>query len=536
MITNNLYTTVKYFSLACVMLVFASCSDNFFNVEVGERITPDQHYKDYIDAQTSFYGTLVPLQDVAANAVLVDGLRSDQMVLTENANTDLLEIGSLNMRAENPFLDASGYYKTIINVNEVLSKIQSAADRDRAFLDGELFDMRATLYGLRAWCYLNVVRNYGEVNWMDDNMTKLPEVLDGNKLSKTELLDTLINQFVADSIVYEGRFGRTEYVYAYFPNYKAVLGELYLEKGDYANAVKYLKLGMESVPNKTVGLGDLGDLGGVSSVYKVTNDYSELKWFNIFYNAENQYKENIGVIPYSINDNQPNPIVQYFLPTDLYMVKPAKQLVDSFETAVPTGTATMFGDINRGILGTYGYTSYDSVTMATGNNTYINKYSLDVNDPYSSDVILQRAGEVHLLLAEALNRAGRSDVALMLMNRGIFNEMPLNRPGDFGYWTQNQGIRGRARLTARVVPDSIEGRPITDMEKVDMIEDWIIEEKAMECAFEGHRMSDLIRVASRRDNPGEYIGSLIARKYSDPAKQAQVKTYYMDRKNWYLPK
>ncbi len=528
MTTNKIYTKVKYFGLACLMLAFASCSDEFFNVEVGERITEDEHYKDYIDAQASFYGTLINLQDVAANSILVDGLRSDQMVLNDNASSDLLEIGNLNMRAENPFLDKSGYYRTIINVNEVLTQIQNAADRDRDFLDDELSDMRATLYGLRAWCYLAIIRNYGEVNYLEDNLEELPEQLEGNKLNKTELLTVLIDQFHNDSVIWEGGLSRKENVYTQFPNYKAVLGEMYLELGDYQNAVKYLKLGMESVPSNSIGLNEISGLS-ISTVYKVTGDFGTNSWDNIFRNAENQYSENVCVIPYSINDGQPNPIVQYFLPTDKYMVKAAQHLVDSFFTAKPAGKTDYFGDIHRGFFYTFDYVDYDSISIVN-NMHFIKKYSINSSDPYSSDVILQRAGDVHLLLAEALNRNGRSDVAMMLLNSGIFSQAPGTRPNDFGYWVANRGIRGRVGLAPRVVPDTI---PLA--EQVERIEDFIIEEKAMECAFEGKRMSDLIRVAERRDNPEEYISSIIARKYSDPAMKSMVKNYYMNRENWYLP-
>jgi len=524
MTINKLYKTIGYFALACLALVTISCSDEFFEAEVGERITSDEHYDDFVDAKLSFYGTLISLQDVAANAVVVDGLRSDQMVLNDNATTDLKEIESLSMRASNSLLDKSGYYKTIINCNEVLSEIQVAADRDREFLDGEVYDMKSTLYGLRAWCYLTVARNYGEVNYFADNLSELPDDTDGNILSKEAIIDTLINQFIADSVIFDASQNgdnRKENVYVNFPSYKAVLGELYLEKGDYDNAIYYLRLGLEITPTDKL---DFSEFSASSSIYDLTA-YSDESWENIFKYSEYLYNENIAVIPYNQSEDQPNPVVQYFMPEDVFMIRPAQHLVDSMELAFQSNLRDT-GDIYRGIGATYD-------TIVAG-DYYISKYSQSIGGEYSTDIILQRAGGLHLLLAEALNRGGRTDDAMMFLNSGLKSERSSDRPSDFSKFSKNLGVRGRVSLAPRVFPsDSV--MAADGIDKVELVEDWILQEQAMECAFEGHRMSDIIRVAQRRDNPGEFIGELISRKYTDPGDIQAVKTYYSVEENWYLP-
>jgi len=304
---------------------------------------------------------------------------------------------------------------------------------------------------------------------------------------------------------------RTENVYQNFPNYKAVLGELYLEKGDYENAIDFFIMGLNTIPSGLTS----------STAYKVAS-YSKYSWGNIFVNSQNQMSENMCVIPYDLGEQQENPMVKYLLPDDQYAILPAQHLVDSMEFAIQS-TLKDTGDIYRGMGVTY-----DTISSGV---YYISKYSLDANDEYDTDIILQRAGGVHLLLAEALNRSGRSDDALILLNNGVSNEPSSNRPSDLALFYKNLGIRGRVYLAPRVVPDSI-----SDVEKVEMIEDWILQEKSMECAFEGTRMSDIIRVAERRDNPEGFIGEIIARKYSgDESKQAMVKAFYSDRNNWYLP-
>jgi len=71
-----------YQLLAVIVVVFTSfsCSDKFFDEKSGDRITPDQHYKSQIDALVSMEGAVVPLRTVIPKLIMIDGLRSDQMM------------------------------------------------------------------------------------------------------------------------------------------------------------------------------------------------------------------------------------------------------------------------------------------------------------------------------------------------------------------------------------------------------------------------------------------------------------------------
>lgn len=513
MIMKLHFNIFRQIAVLAVFAVLFSCSDDFFDVSVGERITPDQHFQSLQDANASMNGTLVYLQDVAPKLIILDGLRTDQMLPTDNADPFLKDLSDLNFAAGNPYLNYADLYKVIINVNETLAHIKSASDRDRDFKPEEWFDMRANLYGLRAWCYLNLVRIYGEATWIDGSLTTIPDDLNiGTVLRKDAILDTLINQFQRDSIVYDQNLmspARNQSNFQRFPNYKAVLGELYLEKNDYDNAIYYLKLGLETAP---VEVGNFA--------FKVDGSYAEVGWESIFKNGEIARAENMLVVPYSINNQQFNPLLDLLLPNQMYMVKPSQLLIDSMQMQISTKGDT--ADVFRGMGLTYD-------TTATG-QYFIKKYSMDESQPYSTDIVLQRAADIHLLLAEALNRAGQSDVALMFLNSGIGAEKVTSRPPGYAAFANNRGVRGRVLLTPRLVPDSVIG-----MDRIEMIEDLIIQEKALECAFEGKRMSDLMRVAARRDNPGAYLAEKITAKFSDPAKSAEVSAKLLNPVYWYIP-
>jgi hypothetical protein len=363
-----------------------------------------------------------------------------------------------------------------------------------------------------------LVRLYNKAAYFEDNMVSLPANLSQNILSKEAIIEKLIEQL---ETYFESEYTTTKYPelrIAHYPNNKAVLGELYLESGRYADAATYLKLACESYGNNTAML-------------KVDRSYRDAGWGAIFLNSESQSIENIMVVPYSRADDQFNPLANWFGYNREYMVKPTSIVIDSIFAQIPLQGDPM--DIYRGPI-TINATGVEwtSDTTYVLQNPYINKYALDVTNPESSDIILSRAADIHLLLAEAYNRMGdetSQKYALMLLNAGVNAENP--KPAPFSRWANNLGIRGRAYLKSREVParDSI---PLE--QRIDLIEDLIISERAMELAFEGKRWFDLVRIAERRNDPA-YLADRVAAKFTGTSYYDDVHAKLMNPANWYLP-
>lgn len=508
-----------YRLLAIIVVVFTSfsCSDKFFDEQSGDRITPDQHYKSIIDALTSLEGAVIPLRTAIPNLIMIDGLRSDQMDVTQNADGYLKAINDQVFTADNPYLDASDYYKVIININEALANVEKVYELDRNFDAYLLYYYRGAMVGMRSWVYLNILKLYGQAAWIDGNLTALPANLSQNMMSKAVLIDTLINQ--TQKLIFDPSVDKhAEYMYSsQYVNPKGILGELYLEKGDYANAAKYLQMAIESYANGT-------------SMYKVTNAYTQLAWKNIFVSAESQQTENIAVLPYNANEQQNNPLPQWMMFDDQFMVKPTQVLLDSFKTQIQL--KGIIGDEFRGIGATIDTTS-------TG-IPYINKYSVDKVEPLSSDIAISRAADLHLLLAEALNRSGDEKDALIILNAGFSAEKV--KPAPFFKWSANLGIRGRAYLMPKLVPDSIivvNGTDTTKVaftgeDRVRFVEDLIMDERALELAFEGKRWFDLVRIANRRNDPA-YLADKVAAKFAGTSNYDAIRNKLINPANWYLP-
>lgn len=499
--------------LSVFVFGLTSCSEDFFNRDAGDRITPDQHYKTSLDAQVSAAGTVVSLQDLMPKLIMLDGLRSDQMAVTPNADMYLREVHTHSYTASNPYTDASELYGLIVDVNEVLANLHNVAENDRNFDPYIEFYFRGALIGMRSWAYLTIARLYDEAAWIPDNLSSLPENLEQTFLSKDVLLDTLINQITP--YIHDDSDGneRVELKLPYFVNTKALLGEIYLEKNDYPNAATYLKLACESY-------------GDSPSMLKVDRTYTDEAWTSIFMNAESAGLENLSMIPFNSQEDQFNPLAQWLGHDFEYLVKPSAVLVDSFKAQIPP--AGDLGDFYRGIGASIG-----EDTVSLGADTllehYITKYALLPSDPFGTDIIISRAADLHLMLAEAYNRMGDETsqaYALMLLNDGVNAVNP--KPPEFVKWRNNIGIRGRVYLTPIEIPEEIIGE-----ERTLMIEDLIIAEKSLEMAFEGKRWFDLVRVAERRGDPA-FLADKVAAKFEGTPDYDVIHSKLMNPDNWYI--
>jgi tetratricopeptide (TPR) repeat protein len=502
---------------SAILVLSFGCKDDFFNETAGDRITPDQHYQSINDAYVSTQGAIITLQDAMPKLIMLDGLRSDLMEVTPNADSYLREINYQMISATNPIVNPSDLYKVIVNVNEVLANIDKIAEKDRNYDELTAFSVKGGLIGMRAWTYLTLARLYNKVAYIDDNLTSLPANLSQTILTKDVILDTLINQL---ETYFKSEFTTTKYAELRLPHYvnnKALLGELYLEVGKYADAAKYLKLACESYGNQP-------------ALLKVNAAYQNAAWGAIFLNAESNTVENIAVIPFSRAEDQFNPLADWMGHDRQYMVKPTSLLVDSFIAQIDATGAQ--GDLWRGAI-TFGVDDFvwTSDSTYTFGETYITKYAVDPTDPQSSDIILSRAADIHLLLAEAYNRMGdvnSQKFALMLLNQGVNKENP--KPPAFTRWSANIGVRGRAYLKSREVPKNM----ISADSITTLIEDFIIDERALELAFEGKRWTDLVRVAERRNDPA-YLADKVAAKFVGTPYYNQVHAKLMNPDNWYLP-
>jgi starch-binding outer membrane protein, SusD/RagB family len=355
----------------------------------------------------------------------------------------------------------------------------------------------------------------------------------------------------------------------------ALLGEMYLTQGNLSRAADHF---LPIVQNSTTG----------PVRYQLDNAFSYGNWGNIFANID--IREHIYSIWFNKTKFQQNGFQNLFLPIPpyQYMLKPTSSAILKWETTWraqriskndlnPSRTEMTFlgipSDFYRGYGSSYLYlrngTALDGSSymqmlqlkskgdtrgvnnIMDGMDTIVIKYSIN-QDLYTDDAsyIIYRAGSIHLFLAEIytfmmFEQGGtvktKLNNATGIINDGAFFDIAVDR-------TQ-LGVRGRVGLgngydglnfdNMRYFHDPFTNE-ITGWvnlsnnltKKQQYFEQDLLDERARECAFEGGRFYDLMRVAKRRNDPS-FLAKIVSAKYPSGQRE-QIYNYLLDENNWYI--
>lgn len=579
MIVKNIKGKFSLVVLA-IMASLTSCQD-FIEVEPQDKLNKDQVYRDVFDADAAVVGVYGKLMGLAEKYVVLNELRADLASPTENADLTFQELHEHSVSANNPYANPKDFYEVINICNDILKNFELMRADFR--LDTDEFNERYSDIGtLRSWLYLQLGMHYGSVPYITEPIEDIDDIADPNEFNKIPF-EQLIDELVAftESLPYTDAYsGDSSLVInvdgyntpKFFINKGCLLGDLQLWKGNYLEAASHYKNVMET------GTGS-GNIGVLFDTYRVgsrnvsTNDdlavgYLRFReqdatglvnnntqgWRSIFAREKDARwnTEWIWSLPFDSNFAPKNPFIDLFSNQGgSYLLKPSQRAIDLWKdqdqrNGIPydaRGQKFSYNIINDQeviVKYLYNYLNFNNIIP-----TPIDEFQTD------GDWFLYRAAKLHLRYAEAANRDGKHRLANALLNNGIQSEygvpgeddvtdieqtnlpFPYNfdaRQGDFPYyrgdWHRNEGVRGRAYVEYKqVVGDSLIS-----------IEDDLIEESALELAYEGNRWGDLVRVALRRNDPA-FLADKIYEKLSKEgnAKADEVRSRLMNKENWYLP-
>lgn len=555
---------VKCAVLAALVSGSYSCR-KIFDTKPENLVEAKNAYQNIYDADAAVTGVYGKLLGLAGQYEVLNELRADLMDVTPNAGADLQQINTHNVQPGNAYADPKPFYNVILNCNDVMKNL-TIMHQTHKLTDDDYNQRWSDVAALRSWLYFQLGLQFGEIPYITESVSNINDITNVAKyprLKLDDLVTTLIDFMkalpypdpypAANSLItqIDGYPSKILYI-----NKKCLLGDLYLWNNDYHNAAITYKQVMETTT--AAGTGDSYAYYNTYTLNSGTDNdaVTQSAWQTFLSRSPNDREYQTEWIWSMVFDSKfapVNPFVDLFANSGgRYLVKPSQVAMDNWNAQRQTdGTPFDY----RG-PSTYKIINGQPVIIKLLYN-YINTTTGLPTDPLAKNGkwFLYRTPTLHLRFAEAANQDGQTKIAWALVNAGIkgafnntavadtlsritrlpfpydFDARKLDAPTIRGKYHRNLGIRARVNTTSLDVS-------LQDNSQYLAMEDKIIDEGALELAYEGNRWEDLLRIAHRRlaTNPS-YLADKIYNKLSkdgNPA-AADVRARLMDPKNWFLP-
>lgn len=284
-------------------------------------------------------------------------------------------------------------------------------------------------------------------------------------------------------------------------------------------------------------------------------------WRSMFSRGKLSYDQQfdwewIWHLPFSSSFEPKNPFIDLFSNVGgSYLVQPSQQAMDNWNSqtqknGVPfdaRGRFTYKTIAGQPVIMKYLYYSIDGSSFLPTINTTTR----------TGEWWLYRAASVWQHFAEAANRDGYPKLGFAVVNQGIrstYDLNPKNPPYDYDIIQNTLSLPNPYKFDARSLESSA-GYPQTranDREIAGLrgraylpsrqlvgdstiaVENMLVDESALELAYEGQRWADLLRVAIRRDDPA-YIASRVGDKLRKDGGNAGAAQGKLMAREYYLP-
>jgi len=558
---------VKYiFLLTSSLFLLTSCEDMLKPESDLVEYEEDHTLNHATDSVYSVMGIINKLQIIADRVVLLGEVRGDLVVPTAAASNDLKRLSAFSFNEKNRYNQISDYYAVINNCNYYLAHIDTAMERR-----GRNLFMReyAVVKSYRAWTYLQLAQAYGEVPLILKPLMTEREALEAMNQPRVGI-KAICDTFIDDLTPYVGvnlpEFGSVNGLNSklFFIPMRALIGDLCLWAGRYQEAARWyheyltdryspVKMSLQRTtwPN--------------SSQYTSPNDRYNPTGNEVMTSIPMEARVFDGTISNLPNLFESTSENNYFyeLTASSAMSKISADQIYCIENDMPGGTSkdTVYvprsGFTRAEYVGDLRFSSNFTLRSSGTQSEYseYNSYTQYVNKIVSSRINLYRNTMIYLRYAEALNRAGYPQTAFAILKYGICDEVLKNRvdaveleqAGVLAFFDPNvfdiQEVLGIHSLGSGdshanaffVLPQpetALASRQDTVNYQIPLVENMIIDEMALEGAFEGYRFNDLMRVALRRGD-ASYLAAPISRRNGES--DATLYSLLMDPKNWYRP-
>ncbi len=518
------------------------------------------------DSVYSVMGIINRMQLIADRIVLLGELRGDLVQTTDAASADLKRLASFDFSQKNYYNQVADYYAVINNCNYYLAHVDTMLERrGRKIFENEY----AVVKGFRAWTYLELAKIYGQVPLvLQPVMTEREAALAAN--SNLSDIKTICEYFIQDLTPYaytqQPQFGTINGwdSQKFFIPMRPLLGDLCLWAGRYEDAARwynsYLNDREKPVFMNTrsrVQWMSVSNFQRPNDNYNVSTTSEVLNFIPMDARIFDGYISDLKNVFTSTADNDyyfqvtPSQAMRQLSADQIYCME------DKTETSSDTIYAPRVGLSDPIYIGDLRLSSNFSLTSAGAQDPY-SEYSnmrQRINKMWDNFVPTYRINMILLRYAEALNRARLPQSALSILKYGLCKEnneiridsIERTKAGNLIVFDENRFTRDEVIGIHSLGSGDSDCNIFYDMPKPDhalasredsidyqipLLEDMIIDEMALEGAFEGFRFYDLMRVALRRGDPA-YLADPISRRNGQ--QDESVRQMLMDQKNWYMP-
>lgn len=540
---------ITLISLLVCSLLCSSC-DKYFGIDTNDFQEEDEVYKDRATIYAGLLGLSASFRSLTEHHIIVSELMGDLMTPTVKAPDEYWDLSrykyeNLNKGAGS-FASPAPYYKVVVNCNDYLKHLVEYNRQFPNALTKEVYKgMVSTALAYRAWTYLQIGKLYGEAMYFDvaysdkdsgqpQRLLKFDELIqellynvkvgvDGVNAYQTLNWKTLADPEIKDSDFDKSwnRVGiKTE----------VLVCELYLWAKDYNNAAK-------------TGINFLNSSG---TSFKLASDKG-MSFLFTNPGIQEQIDEAMTIVWYDKQWRQTHDLQRYFWNTGqgLYYFCPTLTATARFRSqinSVKKDPITGEVEILRG--------SDKRAGISVGSNNgepIITKYNWMTSNYNENDapIYVYRASELWLMVAEALNALGNTRAADSLLNVGMkpswnatnsYFEIPFESPIYTSALNSCKGIRGRAQMSGDYVSYHIDTtQTYTDEQLVErkkfILDSLLLEETALELAYEGKRWFTMMRVARNSEHP-EHLAIPVSRKFGNEAEI--YKRWLMKPENWFI--
>jgi starch-binding outer membrane protein, SusD/RagB family len=572
-----------------LMIGTYSCKKDFENKPVNS-VVAENSYQNLQDANTAVLGIYGKLITLANQYEILNELRGDLLDVTVNADKDLNDINQHNVQTGNAYANPSAFYTVINNCNDALEHFK-LMKKNGVLNESDYSERYSDIISIRCWLYFQLAIHYGSVPYITKSVESPEEVIYAGTVAKlpfTQLIDTLTYTMVHTTrnvvayLNFAGTFDVADLNYLWIHK-NFLLGELYMWKGDYLKAAAvYRDIMSEKYPWSTALTGQI--------YHKLSNLWDgppqPYYWISQFAVANTNEKLRDGELIWTIDiDNQyaPHNLLDQLFTSNgggTYVLKPSQVSIDNWYTA--PGSGVTFDPRGENA----------SWRMNNGHPEVFKQLQMSVQGNVSAFAqqlptrwYIWRQTGLWLHYEECANRCGRTRFALDLLNGGprlyvygfVNDKSTTNLPYPFNFDSRHTtdviltpgipagviggsgvsvlaefgrtgGIRGRVwavsyndTITGNGASPILNGyykkiQPTTTADSMVQVENIIIDEGALEQAYEGQRWPDLLRIAMRRNDPA-YLADRVSEKFrrANSPIADKIRTRLMDPKNWFLP-